>query len=755
MSRVGRRPWLLGVLVAAGMLVSWDNRQFTSARGQRPDWTAGFAATSRFELSDAVQLDRADSKVLGDLERVKAYLADQQWEEAIETLCQVIDSGEGKLVGVTDRRYVGLRDYGHLQLGRLPAEALEVYRQRVDPAARQWYEEGVAKRDRRLLAKVLDEAFSSSWGDDALLALGEMALESGDYASARWHWERIIPSNPPPEAPRTWPGYPDTELDLAEVRARLVLVSILEGSTERARDELGQLVRLHGDARGRLGGREVNYAEALGGLLAESGTWPRKRRSRGWPTFAGNTLRNKIGPEMIDVGGVAWRIPLREDTAEIADDEAALSFYPVVVGGLEPIAERLPPDPSPRLRGEGRTFWDRQLVLVGNSREIFGARVATGKPAWSGAGVGIFRAQLEGLGDASSGRTGTLGAPRWTMTVRDGRLYARMGSAVTNHPQEAIRNIRPGYLVALDLEAEGRMLWKIVPEEGWALEGSPVADETSVYVAMQRSDIRPQAHVACFDAQTGRRRWRRFVCSAETPAQGVFYQRTHNLLTLDRGTLYYNTNLGAVAALSTEEGRLIWVSLYPRARDGDLVNLAPHWQRDLNPCVVDQGTLLVAPADSPRIFGLEAATGQVLWQSGTEVEDVVHLLGTTDRHLIGSGQKLVWIGLTRGHEGRVEHVWPDGHESLGYGRGVLAGDCVLWPTREKVYVFDQQTAQPKRVIDLVRHGVTGGNLLVAGGQLLIATGTELVAMKRYADGQEKDGAGVLSIARPPLGVSCP
>ena len=68
--------------------------------------------------------------------------------------------------------------------------------------------------------------------------------------------------------------------------------------------------------------------------------------------------------------------------------------------------------------------------------------------------------------------------------------------------------------------------------------------------------------------------------------------------------------------MRADDGRLLWVSLYPRARRGDLAKLAPHWRRDLNPCVLDRGTLLVAPADSPRIFAFDAATGQILWQTG-------------------------------------------------------------------------------------------------------------------------------------------
>ena len=322
----------------------------------------------------------------------------------------------------------------------------------------------------------------------------------------------------------------------------------------------------------------------------------------------------------------------------------------------------------------------------------------------------------------------TLGIARFTMTVADGKLYARMGTAVTSRPQESSANGERGYLVCLDLAAEGRLVWKTPAEEGWAFEGSPVADGVNVYVAMRHNEIRPQAHVACLDAQSGRLRWRRFVCGAETPARNMLHESTHNLLTLQRDTLYYNTNLGAVAALAADNGRLLWLSIYPRDRSGDLARPAPHWQRDLNPCLYDHGTLLVAPADSPRIFALDAATGQILWQTGTQVDDVVHLLGTSGDCLIASGRRLYWISLKEEDQGRIKHVWPEGYERLGYGRGLLAGDGVLFPSRDKIYVFDAKTAQPRKVIDLVPPGLTGGNLLVANGRLLIASGLELVAM---------------------------
>ena len=104
-----------------------------------------------------------------------------------------MENAEGKLLAVTPWRYVNLSDACQMRLAALPPEALKLYRRRVDPVAQKWYEEGFARRDAKLLSNVVQQAFASSWGDKALMALGEMRLEEGDFSAARWCWERILP----------------------------------------------------------------------------------------------------------------------------------------------------------------------------------------------------------------------------------------------------------------------------------------------------------------------------------------------------------------------------------------------------------------------------------------------------------------------------------------------------------------------------------------------------------------------------------
>ena len=77
-----------------------------------------------------------------------------------------------------------------------------------------------------------------------------------------------------------------------------------------------------------------------------------------------------------------------------------------------------------------------------------------------------------------------------------------------------------------------------------------------------------------------------------------------------------------------------------------------------------------------------------LYETGSEVGDAVHLLGVAGDHLIASGYRLYWISLRREDAGHVERMFPDSAEKLGHGRGVLAGDEVWWPTRDRITSYN-------------------------------------------------------------------
>ena len=279
--------------------------------------------THRYDLADEVQVEEAGRTVVTYLNRVDTYLADGKWSEAVDSLRQVMQESGEKLLPISANRYVTTRTLCHLKLVDFPSEALQLYRDLVDPIAGQWYEAWETQRDRAALERIVDEAFASRWGDDALWALGEALFQEGHYAAARAYWQRILPFEPPEGTKRTWLSFPDTDKNLAEVRARLVMLSVFEGRMDEAESQLAEFERLHPNARGRLGGRDVPLGEALKELIQESRTWPDLPRVADWPTFAGSPQRHREVDAPAAVGEVAW-----SQAIELPDEPASLSSQP-------------------------------------------------------------------------------------------------------------------------------------------------------------------------------------------------------------------------------------------------------------------------------------------------------------------------------------------------------------------------------------------------------------------------------------------
>jgi hypothetical protein len=139
--------------------------------------------------------------------------------------------------------------------------------------------------------------------------------------------------------------------------------------------------------------------------------------------------------------------------------------------------------------------------------------------------------------------------------------------------------------------------------------------------------------------------------------------------------------------------------------------------------------LFVAPSDSRHLLALDAPTGTLIWQTDIP-KDVVHLLGIGGEYLLASGDRLWWIKKSNGRVepvGSVSGHWPDGDSPRGFGRGVLAGENVYWPTRSMIHVFNLRSGQQEQPIELSTRGAGGGNLLVVDNVLLITTSDEIVA----------------------------
>src|SRR5262249_31708767 len=149
--------------------------------------------------------------------------------------------------------------------------------------------QGSARHDVALLQRIVDEAFCSSAGADALDLLGDLAFERGRFDDAERWWRLLLPA---PDGASDL-HYPDPQLDLAAVRAKLLLSRLFRNDRQGWDEELKAFRAQHPKAEGALAGRKGAYADILEALAKkpdELAVLP----PDAWPTFAGSPSRSLV-----------------------------------------------------------------------------------------------------------------------------------------------------------------------------------------------------------------------------------------------------------------------------------------------------------------------------------------------------------------------------------------------------------------------------------------------------------------------------
>ena len=629
-----------------------------------------------------------------------------------------------------------------------------MYRRRMDPQAERWFREGQAGRDVAPLRRVVEQAFCTSWGDDALELLGDLSFQNGRFGEALAMYRRLVADDP--ENPLNL-VHPDPSVDLARVAAKKLLCRAAAGDRPTAAD-FESFTRRFPDASGSLAGRKGPLATTVAAAVATDHLAPPTQADGRWPTFAGSPTRNKIVAESIDVGSLQWRVALdrisptrsggpygrpafaRNNGAATSSASELLGYHPIIVG---------------------------DQVIVGNGSRIVGYNLSDRPNAADGGQT--LAVQPAWIHDPEDGaatpraRQPNWSIPRYTLTAAGGRIFARMGASSPPGFMGGARGSgADSYLVAVDRDDPGgKPLWVqrsrqlVLPDRPAGqvgrtvnFEGTPVADDYNVYVAVTDRREQTATYVASFGAADGSLRWLRYLGAAASNidqfmAMGAFggmavaADAGHRLLTLDGPVLYYQTNLGAVAAIDAETGSIRWAATYPRQDSGR----GQGGTRDLNPAVVHDGLVFVAPSDSSSILAFEAQTGRLKWKTAAVPDEVklTHLLGVAKGRLVATGDKVLWFDV---RDGKLLHTWPDSGAREGYGRGLLAGDQVYWPTRNEIQVLDQtsggRSGPPIKLLEAYR--TTGGNLAAGDGYLVVAQTDGLVVfcqnsrlIERYRD----------------------
>lgn len=693
------------------------------------------------------------------------------WDEYFELLDTITAAAPEATVELVPGAFAPLSVAIQHRLLNLPESGLAAYRTRVDSLAAQWLEEGRTTADAKLLERVATELAASSWADDALWSLGELALASGDVTAARRHWQRIHPqlvgpsgksigaelrgvdlakhgekvstvlSDPPP-CP-TLLICRDADVSLAQVLAALVVASVRELDLPRAKRELALLKLLEPKATGLLGGKSTELVPALESLIASTTDWQTTRGASDWPTWGGNVQRSGAAGPVDKILAPLWAsgvaVPaLSAPTGQQVNQfgvvqptssqgEEGLSVTPLVSGRwLLYRAKNF-------LRAVDFVSGKSAITADGVLLEESAAPTVAQQRVFINNGIGIQLRVLNGVvvqvgaGQASA-------APGVPLTVHGDVLYSLVAepSEAQTAPQGfgGTRPLDRRQLVGLDLTRDALRVAEVSPPSGVQFGGPPVVLDGRAYVVLRASQLRPQVSVACYAVASGRELWRTKICTGQPMA--TERSTAADLLSLAGDTLYLNTNLGAIAAVAVRDGQIRWLRTYSRAADTLSVQSMQNMMLGAvplqplaaeAPCMVERGRVVVKPTDSRDVLCLDAASGALLWKSTQPKE--LRLLGVARGSVTLSGDFLLSLDL---ETGRSRFQWPDTqHAGLrGYGQGCLAGDEVFWPTRNTIYAFDLARGELSRPpIDITSLTSEGANLAAAHGCLIVAGTKEM------------------------------
>ncbi len=486
------------------------------------------------------------------------------------------------------------------RLLRLPESGLAAYRARVDSLAAQWLEQGRTTADAKLLERVATELAASSSADDALWSLGELALTSGDVTAARRHWQRIHPqlvgpsgkpigaelrgvdlakhgekvravlANPPP-CP-TLLICREADVPLAQVLAALVVASVRELDLPRAERELALLKLLEPKATGLLGGKSTELAPALTALITSTTDWQTPRGNRDWPTWGGNVQRSGAAGPVDKILAPLWSsgvaVPsLSAPTGQqinqfgvvqptSSQGEEGLSVTPLVAGRW--VLYRA----KNYLRAVDLVSGKSAITADGVLLEESAAPTVAQQRVFMNNGIGIQLRVLNGV-VVQVGAGQTSAAPGFPLTVQGDVLYSLV--AEPNAPETApqgfggMPQLDRRQLVGLDLSRDALRVAEVSPPSGVQFGGPPVVQSGRAYVVLRASQLRPQVSVACYAVASGRELWRTKICTGQPLAS----ERSTgaDLLALAGDTLYLNTNLGAIAAVSRTMARFAGCAL--------------------------------------------------------------------------------------------------------------------------------------------------------------------------------------------------
>jgi len=561
-----------------------------------------------FSLTILSEYDRVNAIVGAALQReAKGEIrgAMKLYQLAIERYCRTVRRVSAAGVFVTVGQYCQRR------ILQLPAADLAFYRTTYDGRAREAMEQARRRYSLAGFQEIVDTMLATSWGDNALAALGDAALDAADYEEALQRYRTV----------RTLFAGSDSDTPALAMKVALCLKKLgrppdaEQGDAPAGRD-------LSADDLARL-------KKAVDDAVAD-GVPPDEQRACPPYLTASDYVRFEPPADDMALREPTWSVPLAG-----ARGDHYVFTQPVIA------------DNSVLYRHKNIVYC--RSVLNGQLRWIYDAG---GRVSWQNPGARMY--------------------PMEELVVMDGMVYTNVFKA---GPSLVALDLTTGQLrwasgrMAPATRADMRMRYEAAPAIGpRTVYAGYVKDDIE-----GDTHIDTAYGLRAFDAATGRVLWETEICRLApgkfTTGVAVAHRNRIRSFTspsvLHQGILYHNTNAGAIAALNARSGRIEWVMLYPywpAIHDatrpygsrpwwlrGPHLPLRPTSWLNQRPLVLGD-RVIVAPVDSPCLMSIDRATGKVAWTHGRTGGGHAYMLGPT-----GTGELILAFS---GRSGSVQLLDP-------------------------------------------------------------------------------------------------
>ena len=646
--------------------------------------------------------------------------ADRAREKAdFDTACllyrQILDQDENWVVEHPDveagesYRLIGVKEWAIRSLRALPLEGVVVWREKYDYRARSAFDRARAEtRGAYLaLARTYDLYPISACAPEILELMANRCLERGELGRARKVLRRLLKDH-------------GQELkDVDPIHRKLLICALGLGDPEAVGQHAQAL--LHGEERQVLLGQSLfTPAELVAqALQREAERTGRYRGSAATGLHTRGGLANRAAYDGEPIFGPAVVAPYEFGDGGAAFPGAPSRYRARVSGG-----------PAPRSLG---VVYDGQVFVPGPD-QVHSMDLETGRP----------RRHIRRNRQRYSESEDDNDKVQYGACIGQATLVASLVEQVQR--DQSFRGIPIKVriprrkLCGFDLDNwkwswDHATLLRGTPYETWSFPVTPTAHEGRVYSMAWSIEGYVNSNAACFDLETGEPLWGTLIASGQVEQTMFGEQASEPLCTplaLVDGVLYVVSQIGCVAAIDADTGRLIWVTEYDtievRAAKGYFPDHRDiRWEN--NAPLVEADVVVATPLDSWAFFGFDRFTGKRLWRasqrlggSGTEA-DMRYLIGAEHgRVVLAGGGDVRCVDVA---SGLLKWRSSVGTRQVA-GRGCILGGRACVPLDDgTVALFDLEQG---RLVGQSKLAIPG-NLLPCG-RALVVVGSGSVAVHR-------------------------